>query len=80
MPTVPRYSTVVDNVVQRIKPPCMTCTIRTPGCHGKCDGYKNYKMQVEEEKTKVYSAYIDRIKVDDYEIKKRVKKAKQRKR
>lgn len=26
-----------------IKPPCNKCEKRTPGCHGKCPGYQEYK-------------------------------------
>lgn len=80
MPSTPRYGVIADNITRNIKSPCMTCTERTAGCHGKCEGYKNYKTLLETEKTKAHSAYINSVKVDDYEIKLRVKKAQRRKR
>ena len=29
-------------------PPCKDCQDRHPGCHDKCDGYKSWKMRLEE--------------------------------
>lgn len=80
MPSTPRYGVIADNIIKNIKPPCMTCTERTAGCHGKCEGYKNYKKHLEDEKSKAYSTFVNSIKVEDYEIKMRVKKAQRRKR
>ena len=76
MPSVPRYSKISDYLARSIKPPCMTCTERTAGCHGKCEGYKKYKKHLEDEKSKAYSTFVDSIKVEDYEIKRRVRSAK----
>lgn len=80
MPRTPRYGIIADGIVKRKDSPCNGCTERTPTCHGPCGRYKKYRIGLEEEKAKAYAVFIDEIKVDDYEIKKAVKKAKQRKR
>ena len=69
-----RYSIMVENIVQRIKPPCIGCTDRVSGCHGRCEGYKNYRAELEATKAKVYESLKPEIKVEDYEIKKYAKR------
>lgn len=32
-----------------VKSPCMGCTIRTLGCHGKCGQYAVYRKNIEKE-------------------------------
>jgi hypothetical protein len=46
-----------DPVTREI-PPCKDCRDRHPGCHDKCDGYKAWKMRLEEinNKRKEYDA------------------------
>lgn len=34
----------------KIPAPCRDCTERTPGCHGKCGRYSEYKAKVEEQR------------------------------
>ena len=33
--------------MERITPPCYKCDMRTPECHGTCEGYKEYKQKVK---------------------------------
>lgn len=37
----------------RIKAPCAGCDDRHDGCHGTCERYKEYRVKLETEKTKV---------------------------
>ena len=34
----------------KIDSPCKDCPERHEGCHGKCDGYKAYKVAKEQER------------------------------
>ena len=34
----------------KAKPPCINCNDRATSCHGKCDKYKNYRTELEDEK------------------------------
>ena len=36
-----------DPVTREI-PPCKDCKDRNPGCHDKCDRYKEWKMRLEK--------------------------------
>ena len=78
MPRTPRYGVIADGIVKRKDSPCNGCSKRTPTCHGGCKEYKEYRAELEAEKAKAYAVYINSVKVDDYEIKKAVKKAKKR--
>ena len=33
---------------KKIESPCLECTERHEGCHGKCEGYKAYKAAKEQ--------------------------------
>ena len=49
-------------VISTITPPCYNCTERHVGCHGSCDGFKQYKAEVDkanEVRAKGIKTYID---------------------
>jgi len=43
--------------------PCLNCTKRSPGCHGRCQHYKEYRVKLDAQNTKrrqdnQYDAYM----------------------
>ena len=49
--------------MSKIAAPCRDCDWRKPGCHAECEGYQNYKREVEKKKAYLKehecSCYID---------------------
>ena len=62
----------------KTKPPCMGCTDRQVGCHGKCERFRQYKSDYIAEKTRENLARKDDAQLRDYavEAQKRFKKLK----
>lgn len=48
-------------MTNRLHSPCKDCTDRTMGCHGRCDKYKAYRVEVD----KLYEARAKSIAAHD---------------
>ena len=42
-----------------MKTPCIDCDDREPGCHGKCDRYKEWRVEFDAEKAARNAALAD---------------------
>ena len=68
MPLTPRLF-----LRKKIPCPCHKCTERIMGCHAECKKYKEFKHQRAEEYKKMKATYIHERKIEDYEIKQKIK-------
>lgn len=48
-------------MTNKLNSPCKDCTDRAMGCHGKCDKYKAYRVEVD----KLYAVKAASIKAHD---------------
>lgn len=46
-------------LVNRVISPCKGCQRRHAMCHGECEEYKTFRLDVETDKAKRYAAYSE---------------------
>lgn len=46
-------------LVNRTAPPCQGCQRRHAMCHGECEDYKAFRLDVEADKAKRYASYSE---------------------
>lgn len=49
-------------------PPCRDCEERYGGCHGKCDGYKTFRKELDEYNELKRNQTLIQQDIDGYEI------------
>ena len=67
----------VGNASVTIQPPCLDCPDRKVGCHGGCPKYAEYKIEVDESRTKVNEAIRKEVGIARY-VKESVTKIKKK--
>lgn len=68
MPQVPR-----SIYYMRIMSPCKDCNERGAGCHSKCEKYNNWQKIQLEEKRKAWESYAAVRKIEDCNVRSRIK-------